>query len=151
MIKSIKFFLLLFYFLSFLFPCFFCPLSLGTFSCYIPWFSYHSPRTRVNQVLGASSCPISHLLEPFTTGYKAACLLFRHHLHINAARELGGKHLMWRQQLLQIFVILRPYPLSSIWPSPCRKVPLKQYIKGIGMFLATSDKSSEVTVILGYV
>ena len=41
-------------------------------------------------------CPISHLLKPSTISCKAACLLFRHHLHINAARELVGKHLMWR-------------------------------------------------------
>ena len=41
-------------------------------------------------------CPISHLLEPSVISWKAACLLFRHHLHINAARELVGNHLMWR-------------------------------------------------------
>ena len=40
--------------------------------------------------------PISHLLEPSTISCKAACLLFRHHLYINAARELAGQHLMWR-------------------------------------------------------
>ena len=64
--------------------------------------------------MGASPCPISHLPEPSTISYNAAYLLFKHHLHINAARELAGKHLMWREQLLQIFVILRPHPLSSI-------------------------------------
>ena len=41
-------------------------------------------------------CPRSPFLEPFTLSCKAACLLFRHHLHINAARELAGQHLMWR-------------------------------------------------------
>ena len=41
-------------------------------------------------------CNISHLLEPSAISCKAACLLFRHHLHINAVRELVGKHLMWR-------------------------------------------------------
>ena len=35
------------------------------------------------------------LLEPSILSYKAACSLFRHHLHINAARELAGQHLMW--------------------------------------------------------
>ena len=40
--------------------------------------------------------PILHLLEPSTLNCKAACLLFRHHLHINAARELAGQHLMRR-------------------------------------------------------
>ena len=41
-------------------------------------------------------CPISHFLEPSTISCKATCLLFRHHLHINAARELAGQHLMRR-------------------------------------------------------
>ena len=36
------------------------------------------------------------LLEPSTLSCKAACSLFRHHLHINAARELVGQHLMRR-------------------------------------------------------
>ena len=45
---------------------------------------------------GEFFCPISHLLETSTISCKAACLLFRHHLHINVARELVGKHLMWR-------------------------------------------------------
>ena len=35
-------------------------------------------------------CPLSPLLELSTLSCKAACLLFRHHLHINAARELAG-------------------------------------------------------------
>ena len=34
------------------------------------------------------------LLEPSIFNCKAACSLFRHHLHINAARELIGQHLM---------------------------------------------------------
>ena len=34
------------------------------------------------------------LLEPSILSCKAACSLFRHHLHINAARELAGQHLM---------------------------------------------------------
>ena len=41
-------------------------------------------------------CPIPHLLEPSTLSCKATCLLFRYHLHINAARELAGQHLMRR-------------------------------------------------------
>ena len=41
-------------------------------------------------------CPISPLLELSTLSYKAACLLFRHHLHINVARKLAGQHLMRR-------------------------------------------------------
>ena len=34
------------------------------------------------------------LLKPSILNCKAACSLFRHHLHINAARELAGQHLM---------------------------------------------------------
>ena len=95
-------------------------------------------------------CPIPHLLEPSTLSCKAACLLFRHHLHINAARELVGQHLMWRQQYFQIFVLPYPYPLSGTCLSPCRKVPLICYIKGLGRFLATSDRGSEMVIILGH-
>ena len=150
-INSLEFFLFTIIFLktffSLYFPFFF---SLNSFSCYIPWFLHHFHHTRVGQVLGAYPCPISHLLEPSTISCKAACLLFRHHLHINAVRELVGKHLMWRQQFLQIFVILHPHPLSSICPSPCHEILLMYYIKGMGMFLATSDKSSEINILLGY-
>ena len=94
--------------------------------------------------------PIPHLLEPSTISCKVACLLFRHHLHINAARELAGQHLMRRYQYFQIFVIPHPYPLSGTCPSHCRKVPLVCYIKGLGRFLATSDRGSKMVVILGH-
>ena len=94
-------------------------------------------------------CPISSLLESSTLSYKTACLLFRHHLHINAARELAGQHLMRRWQYFQIFVIPHPYPLSGICPSPCRKVPLIRCIKGLRRFPATSDRGSEMVIILG--
>ena len=57
---------------------------------------------------------------------------------------------MQRQQPLQIFVILHPHPLPSIYPSPCREIPLIYYIKGMGMFLATLDKSSKMNILLGY-
>ena len=67
------FYLILFEFLFVLYTIVFAPLSLSM--CEFP-------------------CPISHLLEPSTISCKAACLLFKHHLHINAARELVGKHLM---------------------------------------------------------
>ena len=39
-------------------------------------------------------CPLSRLLEPSTISCKAAGSLLRHHLHINAAIELAGQHLM---------------------------------------------------------
>ena len=129
-----SFFLLLYFFnisLFFVFPLLFFPLNL--FLCYILWFF---------------PCPISPLLEPFTLSCKAACLLFRHHLHINAARELAGQHLMRRQQYFQIFVIPYPYPLSGICPSPCRKILLICCIKRLRRFLTTSDRGSEMVIIL---
>ena len=58
------------------------------------------------------------LLEPSILSCKAACSLFRHHLHINAARELVGQHLMRGQQYLQIFFFSHSYPLSDIFSSP---------------------------------
>ena len=94
-------------------------------------------------------CPILPLLEPSTLSCKTACLLFMHHLHINAARELAGQHLMWRWQYFQIFVIHHPYPLSGICPSPCRKVPLIRCIKGLRRFPAISDRGSGIVIILG--
>ena len=124
-------------------------LSFHSFFCYIPWFLCHLHYPRVSQELGAP-CPISHLFGPSTLSCKIACLLFRHHLHINATRELAGQHLMRRQQYFQIFAIPPPYPLSGICPSPCHKVPLICYIKEFRRFLATLDRGSEMVVILGH-
>ena len=50
------------------------------------------------------------LLEPSILSCTVACSLFRHHLHINAARELSGQHLMRGQQYPQIFVFSHSYP-----------------------------------------
>ena len=58
--------------------------------------------------------------------------------------------LMRRQLYFQIFVTPYPYHLFGICPSPCRKVPLICYIKGFERFLVTSDKGSEMVIILGY-
>ena len=99
MIDNEELFLLLLYFfhlfLSFSFLYFFSiPHSLNLFSCYILLFLHHFLHPHVSQVLGVFSlCFSSPLLEPSTFSCKAACLLFRHHLHINAARELAGQHL----------------------------------------------------------
>ena len=54
-----------------------------------------SPSTCESGV-GSFFCPCSSLLESSTLSCKAACLLFRHHLHINMARELAGQNLMRR-------------------------------------------------------
>ena len=81
----------LFSFLSF----FFVSLSFYPFSYYIPWFLHHFPHLRVGQVVRVIFlCPPLPLLKPSTLSCKAARSLFRHHLHINVARELIGQHLM---------------------------------------------------------
>ena len=55
-------------------------------------------------------------LESSILSWKAARLLFRHHLHINAARRLAGRHLMRRGQHLKIFVPVHYYLLFDIFP-----------------------------------
>ena len=136
----------LFFSLLFLFPS---PFSVNLLSCYILLFLHHFLHPRVSQVLGVfffySPSP---LLEPSTLNCKAVCLLFRHHLHINAARELAGQHLMRGWQYFLIFVFPHPYPLF-VYPLCC-KVLLKRYLKGLRSLLATSDRGSEVVIILGH-
>ena len=74
---------------------FFFPLNL--FSYYILWFLHQFLHPRVGQALGVIFlCSPLPLLEPSTLSCKTAYSLFRHHLHINAARELAGQHLMRR-------------------------------------------------------
>ena len=103
MTKSTEFFLFTVVFFqpfalsfSFFFLVFFpVPLSSNSFSYYILWFLHNFLHPRVGQVLGVFFlCFVLLFLEPSTFSYKAACSLFRHHLHINAVRELAGQHLM---------------------------------------------------------
>ena len=84
--------------LSLLFLIFFLPsLPLNLFSYYILWFLHQFLHPRVGQALGVLFlCSPLPLFEPSTLSCKATCSLFRHHLHINAARELAGQHLMRR-------------------------------------------------------
>ena len=84
-------------FLSFFFLVFFfCPPFLESFSYYILWFLHHFLHPRVGQVLEVIFlCSPLPLLNPSILNCKAACSLLRRHLHINAARELAGQHLMW--------------------------------------------------------
>ena len=105
MTKSAEFFLFTVVFLqpfalsfSFLFLVFFLvSLPLNPFSYYILWFLHQFLHPRVGQALGVLFlCSLLPLLEPSTLSCKAACSLFRHHLHINAVRELAGQHLMRR-------------------------------------------------------
>ena len=83
--------------LSFSLSFFLPSLPLNLFSYYILWFLHQFLHPRVGQVLGVLFlCSPLPLLEPSTLSCKAACSLFKHHLHINAARELAKQHLMRR-------------------------------------------------------
>ena len=84
--------------LSLIFPIFFLPsLPLNLFSYYILWFLHQFLHPCVSQALGVLFlCSPLSLLEPSTLSCRTACSLFRHHLHINEARELAGQHLMRR-------------------------------------------------------
>ena len=156
MIDSEEFFLFTVVFLQpfalFSFLCFFFlhPLFLESlFVLYTMIFVPFSPSTCESDV-GSFFCSRSPFLEPSTLSCKAACLLFRHHLHINAARGLAGQHLMRRQQCFQIFVIPHPYSLSGIFSSSyCKALPIC-YIKGLRRFLITLDRGSEMVIILGH-
>ena len=105
MTKSAEFFLFTVVFLqpfalslSFLFFVFFLlSLPLNLFSYYILWFLHQFLHPRVGQALGGLFlCSPLPFLEPSTLSCKAACSLFKNHLHINVARELAGQHLMRR-------------------------------------------------------
>ena len=69
------------------------PFSLSSY--YILWFFTPFPPSTCGSGAGSpfSLLPLP-LLEPSIVSCKAACSLFRHHLYINAARELAGQHLM---------------------------------------------------------
>ena len=151
-------FLLLYFFnlllslsLSFLQSFFSVPLSSNLFLYYILWFLHHFLHSRVGQVLGVLFlCSPLPLLEPSTLSCKAACSLFRYHLHINAARELAGQHLM-RGNSTSIYLFFLILILYLIFSHPlCCKVLPKRYLKGLRSLLATSDRGSEVVIILGY-
>ena len=84
---------LFFFFLVFFFSV---PLSLNLFRItYYGFFLHHFLHPRVGQVLEVFFlCSPLRLLESSILSCKAACSLLRHHLHINAARELVRQHLM---------------------------------------------------------
>ena len=101
MINNMKLFLftvvflppfILFFSFSFFSPPFFLE---SLFVLYTAVLEPFSPSTCESGV-GSFFCPRSSLFESSTLSCKAVCLLFRHHLHINAARELAGQHLIWR-------------------------------------------------------
>ena len=116
-LRVLNSFLFLFFFLFLFSSSFFSvPLTFFLFSYYILWLFYHFLHPRVGQVFEALFFPLLlPFLESSIPSCKAACSLFRHHLHINAARGLTGQHLMRRQQYPQIFVFSHSYPLFDIF------------------------------------
>ena len=119
------FFLLLYFFnlyvlsLSFFLQSFSMSLPFSLSSYYILWFFTPFPPSTCGSGIGSpfSLLPLP-LLEPSILNCKAACSLFRHHLHINAVRELAGQYLMRGQQYSQIFIFSHSYHLSDIFSSP---------------------------------
>ena len=124
--ESIKFFLFAVVFLQplcsfsfFFFSSLFLSPPFSLSSYYILWFFTPFPPSTCGSGVGShfSLLPLP-LLESSIFSCKAACSLFRHHLHINAARELARQHLMRGQQYPQIFVFSHSYHLSDIFSSP---------------------------------
>ena len=87
-------FALFFSFFSFFFFLFRPPFFLSSFALYTMIFTQFPPSTCGSGVGSPFSLFSLPLLEPSILNCEAACSLFRHHLHINAARELVGQHLM---------------------------------------------------------
>ena len=125
-LRILNSFLLLLYFFN-LFPLFFlfsffldffsCHLFFLFFVLYTMAFLPFPPSTCGSGVGSPFSLIFLPLLEPSNISCKAACSLFRHHLHINAVRGLAGQHLMRGQQYPQIFVFSHSYLLSDIFSS----------------------------------
>ena len=116
MIKSTQFFPFSLFLSLFFSSSFFCPsYFFPPFVLYTMAFLPFSPSTCGSGV-GSPFFPLLlYFLESSILSCKAARSLFRHHLHINTARGLAGKHLMWRQQYPQIFVFSHSYPLFDIF------------------------------------
>ena len=112
--KSNEFF---FFTIVFLQP-FALPFSFFFFVLYTIVFTQFPPSTCGSDVGSPFSLLSLPLLEPSILSCKAVCSLFKHHIHINAARELAGQHLIRGQQYFQIFVFSHFYPLSDIFSSP---------------------------------
>ena len=94
-----SFFLLLYFFnllLSFSIFLFFLLLFFWSLFRVIYYSFYTNFSTHVWVRCSEFLCPLSPLVEPSTLSCKAVGSLLRHHLHINAVRELAGQHLMRR-------------------------------------------------------
>ena len=160
MTKSTKFFSFAVIFLQPFCPCsffflfsvfFLCVLSFSLSLYYILWFFYHFLHPRVGQVLGVlfSLLPL-RILEPSILSCKAVCSLFRYHLHINAARKLAGQHLMRGQYTLRyLFSLILILHLIFSHPLCCKVCP-RRYFKRMISPLATSNRRSEVVIVLGH-
>ena len=74
----------------------FLPFLSHSFVLYTMAFLRFSPSTCGLGVESPFSPPLLPFLESSILSWKAACSLFRYHLHINAARRLAGRHLMQR-------------------------------------------------------
>ena len=73
--------------------------SLSFFSLFVLYtmaFLQFSPSTCGSGVESPFYPLLLSFLEFSILSCKVACSLFKHHLHINAARRLAGQHLMWR-------------------------------------------------------
>ena len=118
MTKSTQFFpFSLFLSLSFFLVFFFCFPSLFPFLriIYYGFFTISSIHVWVRCWRSFFFPLLLPFLESSILSCKATRSLFRHHLHINAARGLAGQHLMQRQQYPQIFVFSHSYPLFDIF------------------------------------
>ena len=117
MTKNTQFFLFsLFLSLSFFLVFFSVSLPFSLSSYYILWLFLPFPPSTCGSGVGSPFFPLLlPFLESSILSCKAACSLFRHHLHINAARGLVGQHLMRRKQYPQIFVFSHSYPLFDIF------------------------------------
>ena len=106
---SLSFSLVFFFF--FCVPSFFPFFILYTMAFFLPF-----PPSTCESGVGSPFFPLLlSFFESSILSCKAACSLFRYHLHINAVRGLAGQHLMRRQQYPQIFVISHSYPLFDIF------------------------------------
>ena len=93
------------------------PFSQCILPCYILPSWCHLHHTRIGWIREIPSYPIQHFLEPSTSSCKVASSLFKHHLYINAARELVETQLMRRQQLFKdIFLSFLFYPWPHVPP-----------------------------------
>ena len=129
MIKSTQFFpFSLLLSLSFSYLLFFSPYSFHFSVLYTMAFLPFSPSTYGSGVGSPFFPPLLPFLESSILSCKVVCSLFRHHLHINAAKGLAGQHLMRRQQYPQIFVFFFSL-LSFIWYFPIHFVA--RFVRGV--------------------